>query len=234
MTSINAALDPLERKRGNRDSTAGFSLIEILVSILLVTVLLALAFPIAETVRSKAQSSVCVSNLRQLGEGIQLYAGENNGFLPPARDLYETPQYKVVAWYNDPSMWPYKYLSNTWPNGLKIFACPSDKTPNKSPRYISYSCNFYYLQDWDAGKPRAQGGYIPIGKSANKIIMLDGASLAEGCTLASSSRVPEVFLYENMNTVISERHDNGANCLLGSGAVKWMRKSEIVTSPLIN
>ncbi len=73
----------------------GFTLVELLVATAILALLTAILLPVFLTVRGKARQTVCVSNLRQIGLAIGLYAQDNDDFYP---------------WGNDPSDW------NTTPN----------------------------------------------------------------------------------------------------------------------
>jgi len=59
-----------------------FTLIELLVVLAVIVVLAALLFPALAAGKLKAQRAGCLSNLRQVGIGINLYASENNGYIP--------------------------------------------------------------------------------------------------------------------------------------------------------
>lgn len=61
----------------------GFSLIELLVVIVIIGILAALAVPAINRVRSKSNTVVTMSNLRQLQMANVAYAMENNGFFVP-------------------------------------------------------------------------------------------------------------------------------------------------------
>ena len=63
--------------------SCGFSLIELLVAIAVVGLLTGAAFPAIQSGMGKARLTQDLSNLRQIGQGILLYAGENQGNLPP-------------------------------------------------------------------------------------------------------------------------------------------------------
>lgn len=56
----------------------GFTLIELLVAISIIAVLAALLFPVFSTVRAKARQTTCLSNLKQIGIGIALYAQDSD------------------------------------------------------------------------------------------------------------------------------------------------------------
>jgi len=60
----------------------GFTLVELLVVISIIGILGALGFSGARAAISKSQATECLSNMRQIGVAVQLFAGENNGCLP--------------------------------------------------------------------------------------------------------------------------------------------------------
>jgi len=64
----------------------GFTLVELLTVIAIIAVLAAIIFPAFSTARGKARQVSCVSNLKQIGLGFQMYAQDYDGYLPYARD----------------------------------------------------------------------------------------------------------------------------------------------------
>ena len=61
---------------------AGFTLVELLVSIVIVAVLASIVFAVSIRVKSKANAAGCVSNLRQVGSMMNSAAVENSGMYP--------------------------------------------------------------------------------------------------------------------------------------------------------
>src|ERR1700704_2931927 len=70
--------DPAARRR-----IAAFTLIEMLVVITITLLLLFLLANVLGRAREHSRTAYCLSNLRQLGVAMQLYATENQDYLPP-------------------------------------------------------------------------------------------------------------------------------------------------------
>jgi prepilin-type N-terminal cleavage/methylation domain-containing protein/prepilin-type processing-associated H-X9-DG protein len=68
----------------HRVNRNGFTLIELLVVIAIIALLVALLLPVLARSKAESQSTVCKSNLRQLGISLQMYVSENH-FYPENR-----------------------------------------------------------------------------------------------------------------------------------------------------
>jgi prepilin-type N-terminal cleavage/methylation domain-containing protein/prepilin-type processing-associated H-X9-DG protein len=60
----------------------GFSLIELLVVVALLSLLIAMTMPVFQIAKSKTRSMRCLNNLRQIGGALHMYATENNNLYP--------------------------------------------------------------------------------------------------------------------------------------------------------
>ncbi len=70
----------LRSKRPGRRS--GFTLIELIVVIAIIAILAAMLLPAIHKAKEKSRRAVCLSNLRQIGNALSIYANENDGELP--------------------------------------------------------------------------------------------------------------------------------------------------------
>lgn len=125
--------------------TQAFTLIELLVVISIIAILSALLLPALGQAREKAHSIACVSNERQIGQGVGFYLSDNN-------EYYMTYQ---TAAYADGNMrvWADLLSSEGKYVSRNIFACPGLKSPEKTQTnhtpsgmtYTGYGYNFRYL-----------------------------------------------------------------------------------------
>src|SRR5438045_3709147 len=64
---------------------AGFTLIELLVVIAIIAILAAILFPVFAQAREQARMSTCLSNFKQIGLGMTMYAQDWDGTYPMNR-----------------------------------------------------------------------------------------------------------------------------------------------------
>src|SRR5688572_8861148 len=73
--------------RLNRRSQRGFTLVELLVVIGIIALLISILLPALNAAKERANRVKCASNLRQVGQGLMLYANDNKGAYP--RTIYK-------------------------------------------------------------------------------------------------------------------------------------------------
>jgi prepilin-type N-terminal cleavage/methylation domain-containing protein len=82
----------------------GFTLIELLVVMAIIGILSSLLLPSLGAAKRRAHTTRCISNLKQFGLALQLYAGDHNDALPPNLDGPNKPlgQTWVEGWLGLP------------------------------------------------------------------------------------------------------------------------------------
>lgn len=87
----------LDSSTTDLQSSAGTSLLEILIAVAVISILSILAFPVYFGFRTKSDLIHCTSNMRTLGFAIHMYAGEHNSQLPFSSVAYLPARYSQAT-----------------------------------------------------------------------------------------------------------------------------------------
>jgi prepilin-type N-terminal cleavage/methylation domain-containing protein/prepilin-type processing-associated H-X9-DG protein len=120
-----------------------FTLIELLVVIAIIAILAAMLLPALARAKASAAKAKCSSNLKQLGDGITLFANDNTETFPPGADDGSGSGDPQLSWdtyinaYIGSGKMTYKQFqtiedNNGWPRGLmpQVLLCPADTGPD--------------------------------------------------------------------------------------------------------
>ena len=91
----------------------GFTLIELLVVIAIIGILAGILLPVLSRARESARKTQCMSNVKQIGMGLIMYANENSETFPSSTA-------------SNPAMASLNMLYDTYISDNKVFNCPSD------------------------------------------------------------------------------------------------------------
>lgn len=105
--------------RSRNPSQRGFTLVEVLAVICLVTILLFLLFPLLGHVKARGESTKCASSLRQIGIALFNYAGEHEGEFPVAGGTIHRGAVDPVTQRPSWAEQIETYVGNDW----RIFQC---------------------------------------------------------------------------------------------------------------
>ncbi len=134
----------------NPTNPRGFTLIELLVVIAIIAILAGILFPVFAQAREKARSITCVSNLRQLGLGIDMYAQDYD-------------ERFCATWGSGIDPWlvtlePYMKIGEkdaNWNQNHGMAHCPSDPENVISTSYTANALIFPVL--WAGQAPLSPG-----------------------------------------------------------------------------
>jgi prepilin-type processing-associated H-X9-DG protein/prepilin-type N-terminal cleavage/methylation domain-containing protein len=121
----------------------GFSLVELLVVVSIISVLVGLLLPAVQSARESARSTVCASNARQLGLALQNYVSANGGKLMPLKVDDATRIAGTLA-----GQYPYPGKTRYWfgetddnqPSGLQLNADKGTLSPFMEGNTAAYQC----------------------------------------------------------------------------------------------
>lgn len=101
----------------------GFSIVELIVSIAIIALLVAILLPAVQTARSRADALSCKSHLSQVGKAVHSYHATHNKFPVITNWVAE----ELQGHYDNEAP-----PQGSWP---PLFRCPSDNIPLSHPRF---------------------------------------------------------------------------------------------------
>ncbi len=154
----------------------GFTLVELLVVISIIALLISLLLPALAKAKKAALSTVCLSNLRELGQAYQEYGNGNEGSVPAyASDFpfagdtgIDAAQYnagwpRLLASYLTSEQIPYLPGTTEFsepPAVLAIMTCPSTTNLPVIPASWGPGSSVAAWRQWNADGSDPQGGWI--------------------------------------------------------------------------
>jgi prepilin-type N-terminal cleavage/methylation domain-containing protein/prepilin-type processing-associated H-X9-DG protein len=237
-----------------------FTLIELLVVIAIIAILAAMLFPVFSQAREKARAVACMSNMRQIGLGVQMYIQDNDECLffraatSSARVgsgrsgvvITNTIAYDQAQWWN--LLLPYEKTK-------EIFSCPDDSVKPTSPdvngnstipRSYVAACNAEDLSLAQVTDPvetivitdkwgHVDNGIGPTGTKVNNETWMEPFD-GDECQAGSDANKTGGCLdpqpgYPLGMVKMANWHQGGMNNAFYDGHAKWLRPETIWQSP---
>ncbi len=195
-----------------RSHRAAFTLIELLVVIAIIIVLAGLMMAVAPGVMTRSKITKSLNNMRQIGTGFQLYASENDFYLPSR--VQSSDKWPVLL---------FEYLKDR-----KAYADPGDPqnflVTKKDPLSNSANNTSYIMN-----------GFNDVGAFSDETVSVKLSSVdnpSNTILLANQSNTSNFYMDfaegNQSNGVLRKKIFNGgANYLFADGSVRFLKAEDL-------
>jgi prepilin-type N-terminal cleavage/methylation domain-containing protein len=176
---------------------SAFTLIELLVVMAIIAILASIALPVFVNILQRGQQTKDLSNAKQIGLGLKLYAGDNDGLFPNNTTGNANAQYALLIptyipgekiFYLAKSIWtavpPDEIFSDsgdTLKGGENAYAYVGNLTDTSNPSFPIVADGFAATSPGTYTSDEAARGGIWKGKQAI-VVRVDTSGTVEKCT----------------------------------------------------
>jgi prepilin-type N-terminal cleavage/methylation domain-containing protein/prepilin-type processing-associated H-X9-DG protein len=181
-----------------RSNNKAFTLIELLVVIAIIAILAAILFPVFAQAKVAAKKTQDISNVKQIGLAMQIYATDSDDYFPMALQKDPTPvaiatppdynqlgSDKSWTWTGDPNdqtptsiYWTYGQMTFPYHKNMTMFRSPNSPNSNGNPGHANYGVNWNIM-----GVPLFDPAHswplstTAIDGVADKVLLINGGNV---------------------------------------------------------
>jgi prepilin-type processing-associated H-X9-DG protein/prepilin-type N-terminal cleavage/methylation domain-containing protein len=227
------------RMRGawSKPQTLAYTLIELLLVIAIIGILAGLLLPTLNQARARARQVNCMANMRQLGMGISMYAGDYRDVLPRSDDSADTVT-ALASWFYviDPYLLNHA-VSKKATSAQKLALIKQDpiwstfdsgsrtnwRTIKMNRKLIGKKGGAWGPADKIDGPHPPNPLYckITLASMADTVLLFDGR-----CEDAKSADDPHKGWFDGWEVYVARRHSGGANVLFVDGHGEWRKEKQ--------
>ncbi len=208
-----------------RRKKKGFTLIELLVVIAIIAILAAMLLPALERAREHARRGVCLSNLKQIGLVLHIYAQDWQGWFPIRDHAVALSKTNVSLALltgqldSDPELETPAYITN-----YNLFLCPGASLDEVStiPGYLARNATIYF--GGSCSYAYAYG--LNLQTHSDTAIMADrkwNASYSwHTASTVASRNTTKTWEALRLNQGMGNHQWDGVNALYVGGNAKWV------------